>query len=353
MTFGQPQFLVAFLLVPLALVAGFWLQQRRNAALHRLGNPVLVRRLCAAVNWSGRRWQGALWLLALTLLILALARPQWGSKEEIVEQEGIQVMVALDVSKSMLAQDVKPDRLRRAKMEIVELMNRLEGDEIGLVLFAGASFVQFPLTSDYDTARAFLDNANPGVISRPGTAIDEAIRTAMNSFDEQRDNQKVIIIMTDGEGHEGDPLAAAQEAAAEDILIYTLGFGSPQGVPVPEVDRNGQYIGDKVDANGNPVLTRLDETTLQQIAQAAGGRYYRASAGGDELDALRAEMATLQTAALQSRVDSQMVERYQLFVLLALVALLIAEFIPERVRRTQPRAATQPFTFLNRTAPDA
>ena len=235
MTFVNPIFLYGLLLLPLATLFLWWAQRRRQRDLARLGNPVLVQRLSSTVNQRGRRWKDALWLVVLAALLVALARPQWGSVTETVEQEGIEVMVALDISKSMLAQDVKPDRLSRAKMEIADLMERLGGDEIGLVLFSGASFVQFPLTSDYATARTFLDNARPEVISRPGTAIGDAIQTAMRGFDMNRPSQKVIVLITDGEDHEGDALAMARTAAEQGIRIYTIGFGSPEGEPKPMV----------------------------------------------------------------------------------------------------------------------
>ncbi|MEZ4862530.1 MAG: VWA domain-containing protein [Caldilineaceae bacterium] len=338
MSFGQPLFLWAFLLIPLSIFFLQWAQRRRQAALRRLGNAGLITQLSATVNWRGRRWQQALWLVALSFLLLALARPQWGSQVQVVEQEGVQVMVALDISKSMLAADLKPDRLSRAKFEISDLMNRLKGDEIGLALFAGASFIQFPLTSDYDTARAFLDGANPGMISRPGTAIGDAIRTASQGFDPHRSNQKVMIIMTDGEDHEADVMPAAQNAAEQGIIIYTIGFGSPQGEPIPEFDDQDKLTGYKKDANGAPVLSKLDEVTLQQIALATHGRYFRAGASGAELDALAGELDRLQKAQLESRFTVQKIERYQIFLSVAILALLLAELIPERVRQRMPKA---------------
>ncbi|MDH3675474.1 MAG: VWA domain-containing protein, partial [Anaerolineae bacterium] len=214
MTFAKPIFLYGLLiLVPMMLLFVGWAARRQQTALARLGNPALVKRLSSSVNWRGRRWRTAIWFLVLVMLLVALARPQWGSEVQEVEQQGIEVMVALDVSNSMLAQDVKPDRLSRAKLEISDLMDRLGGDEIGLVLFSGASFIQFPLTSDYTTARTFLDNARPEVISKQGTNIGDAIRTAMSGFDANRSSQKVIVLITDGENLEGDALTMAQTAS--------------------------------------------------------------------------------------------------------------------------------------------
>jgi Ca-activated chloride channel family protein len=300
-----------------------------------------VQRLSNTVNWRGRRWKDALWLVVLAALLVALARPQWGTVTEMVEQEGIEVMVALDVSNSMLAQDVKPDRLSRAKMEIADLMERLGGDEIGLVLFSGASFVQFPLTSDYATARTFLDNARPEVISRPGTAIGDAIRTAMRGFDVNRPSQKVIVLITDGEDHEGDALSMAEMAAEQGIRIYTIGSGSPQGEPIPEYGSRGEITGYKKDGDGEVVLSRLDEGTLQQIAEVGNGQYYRATASGGELDVLIEELNTLQTTELASLLEVRGIERFQFFLLIGLAALVAAELIPDRVVHTARRKVAE------------
>ena len=257
------------------------------------------------------------------------------SKESVVsvreiEQEGLQVMVALDVSQSMLAQDIKPSRLERAKLEIADLMERLDGDEIGLVLFSGASFIQVPLTSDYMTALSYLDGAGPSVISRPGTVIGEAIQTAMHGFDPNLASQKVLIVMTDGEDTETDPLAAAQMAADEDVQIYTIGFGTPEGEPVPVTNPYGEIVGYKEDQHGQVVLSRLDEATLQAVAKEGKGGYYRATADGRELDNLLTQIDQLQHAQLESRFESRLIERFQIFLALALLSLVLAELVPER-----------------------
>jgi Ca-activated chloride channel family protein len=251
---------------------------------------------------------------------------------QVVEQQGIEVMVALDVSNSMLAQDVKPDRLSRAKLEIADLMTRLGGDEIGLVLFSGASFVQFPLTSDYATARTFLDNARPEVISKPGTNIGAAIRTAMSGFDYNRASQKVIVLITDGEDHDADTLAVTQRAADQGIMLYAIGFGSPQGEPIPEYNDQGEVAGYKKDQAGEVVLSRLDEATLQQIAQIGNGKYFRATVDGSELGALVSELNTLQVGELSSQIETWGIERFQGFLAAALIALVVMELIPDRVR---------------------
>ena len=210
-------------------------------------------------------------------------------------------------------------------------MGRLGGDEIGLVLFSGASFMQFPLTFDYGTARTFLESAGPEVISRPGTALGEAIETALAGFNRQTASQRVVLLMTDGEDHGGDALEAAGRAAEEGVVVYAVGFGSPEGEPIPEKDAGGQVVGFKKDERGEVVLSKLDEVTLQQIARETGGRYYRATADGSALDALASEIDSLQKASLQSEFETRNIERFQVFLAVALLALVVAELVPDRV----------------------
>jgi Ca-activated chloride channel family protein len=331
MIFARPYVLVGLLLVPFLGLILLWAKSQQRRALVKLGDESLMQRLSANVNWRGRRWQAALHLTALSLFVIALARPQWGSEVREIKQEGLQVMVALDVSQSMLAQDIKPNRLARAKLEIADLMDRLDGDEVGLVLFSGASFIQVPLTSDYVTALNYLDSADPQVISRPGTVIGDAIRTAARGFDPNLTSQKVLVLMTDGEDRETDPLAAAREVAGEDVLIYSIGFGTPEGQPVPITSANGDVLGYKTDQQGQVVLSKLDERTLLEIASVGQGQYYRATADGRELDALLAEIDKLQTAQLESRFDTRHIDRFQIFLGLALAALIISEVIPDRL----------------------
>ena len=330
MTFGRPEFLYGLILVPMMFIIYRLAMRWRRLALARLGDPALVDRLSASVNWRGRRWMSFCWFAALFLLVFALARPQWGSEVQTVEQQGIEIMVALDISQSMLAEDIKPNRLSRAKLDIADLMNRLEGNEIGLVLFAGDSFIQFPLTFDMATARNFLDNAEPGIISRPGTDIGDAIETATAGFNEQLSTQKVIVLITDGENHEQDTLDKAREAAEQGIIIYSIGFGSSTGEPIPRYNDEGVLIGFKKDQNGETILSRLDEVTLQQIALDTGGQYFRSTPTGQEIDALVASVNELEKSDLEGRFETRRLERFQYFLAIALIALVIRELIPDR-----------------------
>jgi Ca-activated chloride channel homolog len=333
MDFAQPIYFSCFIpLILLGLLLVF-LTRRDRVMLARLGAPPLIAKLSATINRSGRRWRMILWLLALVFLIMALARPRWGAQVEYVERQGVEIMVVLDISESMLAADLKPSRLDRAKLEINELMDSLENNQLGLVLFSGSAFIQFPLTSDFNTARMFLDAAKPGLISRPGTALADAINMAINGFNKERASQKVIILLTDGEDHEGDVDAAVQKAAEEGIIIYTIGFGSPDGEPIPQFDAQGQIDGYKTDAQGQVILSRLDETLLQKIALTTNGRYYRAAADGREVGFLTGAISQLQTTQLESRFETRRVERFQWFLAVAIVALVIGELIPDRKGR--------------------
>ena len=330
MNFGAPQFLYALATLPALMVFVRWALARRAASVQRIGDPVLVERLSEAASRRIRVLRLVLWFVGVALIIVALARPQWGSDIEIVEQRGVQVMVALDISRSMLAQDVKPTRLGRAKLEISDLISRLDGDEVGIVLFSGASFIQFPLTSDYATARTYLNHASPDSITRQGTVIAEAIETAMAGFSHQRAGQKIIVIMTDGENHEGDPITAAQQAAEEGVVIYTVGFGSPDGEPLPEYDEQGNITGYRRDTQGGVITSKLDEGALQQIAEKGGGRYFRAAESG-AIAGLVDQIQSFQDQSLQSEFKQRKVERFQLFLLAGLLSLVLAETLTDRL----------------------
>lgn len=339
MRFGQPVFLWGLAALPLLALLIWWGEAARRRALERLGEPALIARLLQSVDARGRRRQRRLWLLGMALALLALARPQWGVRSQIAPQSGVQLMVVLDISTSMLTEDVLPNRLTRARQLVVELLRRLDGDEIGLVLFAGASFVQFPLTNDYNTARVFLESVAPEMISRPGSQLGSAVETALTAFAGERAAQQVIVIISDGEHddmEEVGPRAVARKAAEAGVLIYTVGVGTPQGGQIPIRDRFGNLLEYKRDRQSRFVVSRLEEGLLQEMATLTGGRYYRASATGDEIDQLSAQLDMLEQGLLQNRFEAQPIERFPLFLGAALAAFLTAELIPTRREETRP-----------------
>ena len=336
LSFGQPSFLYLLAALPLAAAVVVWAARRRRADLDRIGSAQLVEQLHSTVNLRGRRARTVLWFVSLTLVLVALARPQWGTEIVTVEQRGLQLMVALDISTSMLAEDAKPNRLARAKLEVADLISRLQGDDVGLVLFSGAAFIQFPLTFDHSTATTFLENAHPGIISRQGTVIAEAIDAAVRGFDDKRPSQKVLVVLTDGEDHEGDPVAAAARAADSGVIVYTVGLGSTRGEPIPDPTTSNGATRYQRDRQGQTVLSRLDETTLREIAQAGNGRYFSASSALSPADALAAEISGLQTASVESEFEVSRIERFQIFLYGTLLALLAFEVIPDRARSRLP-----------------
>ena len=251
-------------------------------------------------------------LLALSFLILALARPQWGAKMQTIKRKGLDILIALDTSKSMLAEDIKPNRLERAKHEICGLIDKLEGDRVGLICFAGTSFVQCPLTLDYAAAKIFLKVIDTQIIPKGGTAIGEAIQQARKAFVQGERKYKVLILLTDGEDNSSQPLDAAKEAAQEGIRIYTIGLGSEVGEPIPLKDQSGAHLGYQKDQEGNVIMTKLDQATLEKIALLTEGKYYHALNTEMELGKVYQDIATMEKKDLQSKKYIQYEDRFYL-----------------------------------------
>jgi Ca-activated chloride channel family protein len=266
-------------------------------------------------------------VLALILIIFALANPQVGSKIEEVKQVGIDVYILLDVSLSMTAEDIKPSRLEKAKHQIAKLIQRLRGDRIGLIVFSGQAYVQFPLTTDYSAANLFLNAVDVSSVPQPGTAIEPAIKLALGSFKQDTETKKAIIIITDGEDHEGKINEIVEEAAGDGVQTYTIGLGSPTGVPIPIYNNSGVQVGYKKDRSGNVVLTKLDEATLQEIASVGNGKYYRASNTEDELELIYNDLAQLEQTEFGSTRITEYEDRYYYLLFPAIILLLVEFFI--------------------------
>jgi Ca-activated chloride channel family protein len=333
MIFVQPIFLLLFLAIPLMLVFVLRRERMRKAATRRLGNIALLLSPEHNFNANYRIWKLALWAVTIAALIVALARPVWGENVSIVETQGASVMVVLDVSKSMNAQDITPSRLGRAKLAVLDLLEGLAGHEVGLILFAGSAFVQFPLTTDTLSAGTFVGAASSDSITRQGTNTDAALRLAVNSFNYALSSHRYIVLLTDGENHEGDPSGAAGRAAEQGITIFSIGYGSPDGAPIPIRDENGNEAGYQLDDSGNTVTSALDERSLKTISEQTGGTYQRASSTGDEIRNLIQTINVAQSAQLGSRTESQGIERFSIFIALALLALSAEMMLPEVPRK--------------------
>ena len=262
--------------------------------------------------------------LAFGCLVLGMARPQIGAKLKERETKGAEVMICLDVSNSMLAQDYSPNRLERAKLAISRLVDRLQDDRIGLIVFAGSSFVQLPITTDYVSAKMFLSSIDTESVPVQGTAIGDAILTAARGFSTQSEKSRAIVVITDGENHEDDPVAAAKQAAEMGIRVYTIGVGSAAGQPIP---KGGELL---KDAQGNIVVTRLDEATLRKVAAAGGGAYVLAGNEEFGLNPILADLRRLEAEHFKSVVFEAYDEQYMYFFAAALVLLVLSQLVGER-----------------------
>ncbi len=330
--FGAEFALWTLVLVPLLAVLYWQASRRGRALLDRFGEHDLVRRLRASVNVTAVRWKGALVLAAVALLALSLARPQFGTRVETLRRQGQDVMVALDVSRSMFAEDITPNRLERAKIEIGRIIQRLDGDRIGLVAFAGDAFVQSPLTADYGAAMMFLTAMDPTLMSTQGTDLARAVVVAVEALEETPPENRIVVVVTDGEDHEGGLAEAIAAATDAQVTIYAVGVGSPEGVPLPDVEgveASGRF---RRDDQGNVITTRLNETALQDIALQTGGEYHRIGQGAGGLARL-AERIEDGGREVESREVTQFEEQYQIFLAAALLLLIAEVIVPGRRRR--------------------
>lgn len=320
---AQGGYLLVILLIPLMFIA-YWLMRRlRRRRIARFGDPELVSGLIPEV--PRRKGWVKLTLISIALLFFAvgMSRPQIGATLKEKQIKGAEIMVVLDVSNSMLAEDYSPNRLERAKLAISKLVDELQGDRIGLIIFAGESFVQLPITSDYVSAKIFLNSITTGSVPVQGTALGEAIRTAIRSFTSESEHSRAIILITDGENHEDDPVSAARDAVDMGARVFCIGVGSTEGKPIP---MDGGLLKDK---DGNIVVTRLDEKTLRDIASAGQGLYVRAGNSEFGLNPVIDEIRAFEDKEFQSVVFEEFDEQYMYFFAIALIFLLIEFFMSD------------------------
>jgi Ca-activated chloride channel family protein len=330
--FGSPHSFWVLALVPALVVFLVWAFRARRRALERFVSPSLVQRLTGTVRPGARRWKAALTVAAVTFAAVALAQPRWGFEWREVKHKGVDIFVLLDVSKSMLTEDVRPNRLTQAKYGVQDLLDKLRGDRIGLIAFAGTAFVQCPLTIDYEAFRLTLKDADPRIIPRGGTAIGVALRTALKGFEAGEGRDRAIVLITDGEETEGDALAAADEAAKAGVKIYAIGVGTAEGelIPVREEGKPLEFLKDR---EGQVVKSRLDEELLKQLALRTGGVYVRSAAGDFGMDAVYDKgIAQLQRKEYETRLQKRYFERFQWPLGLALALLVVETFVTDRKR---------------------
>jgi len=324
LNFAQSQYLLLLLLIPFFFVIQALVLKMRRNRIRKFGDEALVSQLMPSYS-KGKVWvRLVLFSIGFFFFVIGLSRPQIGAKLKEHETKGAEIMIVLDVSNSMLAEDYSPNRLERAKLAISRLVDKLREDRIGLIVFAGNSFVQLPITTDYVSAKMFLNSITTGSVPVQGTAIGEAINTAMRSFSVQSEKSRAVIVITDGENHEDDPVAAAKQAAEMGVRVYTIGVGSPEGKPIP---MDGELLKDK---DGEIVVTRLDEKVLQDVAQAGNGLYVRAGNSEFGLNPIIENIDRMEDEKYSSIVFDEYDEQFMYFLGIALFFFVLEMLIGDR-----------------------
>lgn len=319
--FAQPVYFYLLLVIPILLVLYYYFVRTRRKNMEKYGHLPIISMLAPNVSYKRLYLKFILFCMAFAIVVLALARPQFGSRIKEVKSRGVEIVVALDVSNSMLADDFKPDRLSTAKLALSRLVDKLRDDRLGLVVFAGDAYTQLPITSDFAAAKMFFNTINPNLVPQQGTALGKAIDLGIKSFSSTTKASKVLIVISDGENHEDDPIAAAEEAKKNGVKIYTVGVGQPQGAPIPV---SGGFLKDK---DGNIVITRLDEKTLQKIAEVTDGKYIRATGSSFGLTDILSDVRKMDKAEMKSYVYEDYDDQFQVLLLFALFVLFLDSII--------------------------
>ena len=322
--FEDPIYLWMLLIIPILVLVRFIVWQKRKRNLRKFGEPSLLKEMMPDVSKYRPTIKFSLLLSAITILIFMIARPQVGSKISHEKREGIEVLIALDISNSMLAQDVIPSRLEKSKLLIEDLVDHFTNDKVGLVVFAGDAFVQLPITNDYVSAKMFLQNINPSLITTQGTDLARAISLSQSCFTQREHIGRAIIVITDGEDHEGGALEAAREAYKKGINVFILGVGTSKGAPIP--DGNGGYLKDN---SGQTVLSALNEQMCQQVAKAGNGVYIHVDNTSDAQERLNKELSKLQSGISDTVVYSEYNEQFQIFGIILLLLLIVETILLE------------------------
>ncbi len=328
--FEHIDYLYLLLLIPLLIILFILMMNWKKSALKRFGDLHVIRQLVPNEANGRPVLKFVIILFAIAFIIVGITNPQTGSKLEKIQRRGIDIMIALDVSNSMMAQDIKPSRLSRAKQAISNLIDRLDGDRVGIIVFAGNAYTQLPITTDYAAAKMFLANISTESVPSQGTAIADALNLAVGAFNPEDDQNKAIIIITDGETHEGDAVQAAEAAKELGIKIFTIGMGLPEGAPIPVFNKQGNQIGFKKDNEGETVITKLNDLMLSQIASAGGGSYVNATNSNAGLKTVVDEINEMEKKEIESRIFADYEDQFQYFIAIGILLLLIEYLIFER-----------------------
>ena len=332
MQFIHPEWFHGFWVVGGLIVFFIWSDKRKRKMLERFGEWKTIQLLMPSHSVTKDRLKKILLMFAVSLLIMTLAQPQWGETKKQLQRKGIDVMFLIDTSLSMLAEDVVPSRIAKAKLEMKALLNQLKGDRIGIVTFAGSGFIQSPLTLDYDAFLLFANSIQVGYIPDPGTSLSEAIRITLKAFSKKKAKNQVILLISDGEHHEGDVESAVKLANEGQVRIYTIGTGTKEGAPIPLRSEEGKVSGYKKDRSGEIVITKLNEELLTKIAKDTGGLYFSATPGGREVDYIYQHMQNLEKQDFKQKVVVERENHFQIFLIFA-IACLMVEMLMNEIRK--------------------
>ena len=324
------EYLYLLLLIPIIILAIIIYSRWQKRSIKKFGDSQLIEQLMQSHSNIRKKIKHILFILSITLLIIGLSNPQIGPKMEEVKREGVDLMIAIDLSYSMMAQDIKPNRLERAKQAISRLIDKLEGDRIGLVVFAGEAYVQLPITTDYSAAKLFLSTVNTSIVPTQGTKIGNAIDLCVNSFDNENAQSKAIIIITDGEAHDEEAISSAKLAQENGIYIHTLGMGLTKGGPIPIYNKYGSTSEFRKDREGNTIITKLNEPMLQEIAQVGMGTYVRANNSKSGLSILFDEINKMEKKEIGTMIFTDYKDRFQIFIGMSLFLLILNIFLLQR-----------------------
>jgi Ca-activated chloride channel family protein len=323
--FEHKEYFLLFLLIPIATALYFYVQFQTKKQLEKIGNIDLIKRLMPDRNDKKALFKLIVFNFILLFLVIALAQPQMGTKMEKIQRKGIDVMIALDVSKSMLSQDVVPSRLDKSKLLIQTLLKKLDGDRVGLVIFAGNAYLQMPLTVDYSSLMMYIRSVNTNTVPTQGTIITNALDQSENAFNATDKKHKAIIVITDGEDHEENAIDRAEELASDGTKIFTVGVGTVNGGTIPIYNENGIKVDEKRDENGQPIVSKMNSNMLQALAKAGNGNYYVLDNSKQVADFISKDIAKIETKTINDKMFTDFVEQFQYFLVFALW-LLIADF---------------------------
>lgn len=327
--FANNEFIYLLGLIPILILIYIYFEFRRKKLLKKIGDIGLIHNLTPNYSKFLERFKFIILLLVIIFLIIAMARPQYGKKLREIKRKGLEIIIALDISNSMRAEDIKPSRIERAKQAILKFIDNLNGDKIGIIVFAGDAYMQVPITIDYNAVKIFVSQINPDIVSRQGTAIGSAIELAQKSYNYHEENDKVLIIISDGENHEGNTIEAAKEAAKKGIIIYCIGMGTTEGTTIP-IYSGGKQVDYLRDKEGHIVVTRLNPQILIDIASIGKGKYYQATNHTTGLEKIIKDLENLNRKTLETKVYSEYEEQFPFYLSVALILLIMEILLTER-----------------------